>query len=565
MDLHSKKDFRDLLLKIERPLITLYTKEKAGLVLGSTKAAYGQHTIKMEAFSRQLWGLVPFWSGGGNDPVFEEIYRKGLTAGTNPESEEYWGGFWDGDQRFVEMAAIAYGLIMAPEKLWIPLSEQEQDNLAKWLEGINHYQLPHCNWVFFAILVNMALKKCNKPYSQDKMDYYLELAEDYYLGEGWYQDGDSEQKDYYISFAMHFYSLLYARVMEREDPVRSHLFKERAVVFGRQFIYWFDEEGAAIPYGRSMTYRFAQVSFFSACLMAGVYPFSVGQMKGLIVRHLQYWMEKPIFDRDEILTIGYGYQNLIMSEIYNAPGSPYWALKTFAVLMLPDEHPFWEAKAEVMPNLETQITLSYAEMLIRRYPHHTTAFVPGKHSRNDLGHATEKYGKFAYDTRFPFHVSKSAYTLRDASPDSMLAFLIDDMVYVRRNCKEYQITDENVVSVWSPFPGIIVKTTITPKKEGHIRIHQIESAKECLAYDCGFAVEADIPLEETVERADNAMAKNADAVCEVMLMEGDGVGTIIDAAPNTNLMYPMSKIPAICYQITKGKTKIVTRVRAEVL
>ena len=85
MDLHSKKDFRDLLLKIERPLITLYTKEKAGLVLGSTKAAYGQHTIKMEAFSRQLWGLVPFWSGGGNDPVFEKIYRKGLAAGTNPE------------------------------------------------------------------------------------------------------------------------------------------------------------------------------------------------------------------------------------------------------------------------------------------------------------------------------------------------------------------------------------------------------------------------------------------------------------------------------------------------
>lgn len=31
--------------------------------------------------------------------------------------------------------------------------------------------------------------------------------------------------------------------------------------FVKQFIYWFDEEGEAIPFGRSLTYRFSQVSF----------------------------------------------------------------------------------------------------------------------------------------------------------------------------------------------------------------------------------------------------------------------------------------------------------------
>lgn len=31
--------------------------------------------------------------------------------------------------------------------------------------------------------------------------------------------------------------------------------------FAKQFIYWFDEEGEAIPFGRSLTYRFSQVSF----------------------------------------------------------------------------------------------------------------------------------------------------------------------------------------------------------------------------------------------------------------------------------------------------------------
>ena len=97
---------------------------------------------------------------------------------------------------------------------------------------------------------------------------------------GWYQDGDSGQKDYYISFAIHFYSLFYVRVMNEEDPERCEIYKERAMLFAKEFIYWFDESGASLPYGRSLTYRFSQVSFFSACLMAGIEPFPVGVIKG---------------------------------------------------------------------------------------------------------------------------------------------------------------------------------------------------------------------------------------------------------------------------------------------
>ena len=81
--------------------------------------------------------------------------------------------------------------------------------------------------------------------------------------------------------------------------------------FAKQFLYWFDEDGAALPFGRSLTYRFAQVSFFSACLLCGIEPLPIGVMKGLIVRHMKYWLSLPVFDRNGILTIGYGYPNLI--------------------------------------------------------------------------------------------------------------------------------------------------------------------------------------------------------------------------------------------------------------
>lgn len=560
--LNSKKDFQDLLLEIITPLLPYYSEGKAELVLGVTATNYDQKAIRLEAFSRPLWGLVPFWAGGGSAPAFEEVYRKGLAEGTNPESKEYWGGFHAFDQRFVEMAAISYGLILAPEKVWEPLEEKQKDHLADWLYGINKYELPVCNWILFAVLVNIALKKIGRKYDAEKLETYLKGADTFYLGDGWYQDGDSGQKDYYVSFAIHFYSLFYAKVMGEEDAERSRLYKERAALFAKQFIYWFDENGAALPFGRSLTYRFSQVSFFCACLMADVEPFSVGVMKGLIVRHLCDWMKKPVFDRNGILTIGYGYPDLVMGERYNGPGSAYWALKTFAVLMLPDEHPFWSAEAEPMPQLKEQAALPYADMLIHRYGNHTTAYVPGKYSPAGHGQTPAKYGKFAYDTRFAFNVAKSTCELHEAAPDSMLAFLVNGYIYVRRICEEFKVTETDVTSKWVPYEGISVESVIVPTAHGHIRKHIIESDRECEACDCGFAVEIDVPGEKLVQEDNKARVENEYCECQVTAVQGEGTGEIIIADPNTNLLHPMTRIPAIRYQIHKGRNEIITEVKA---
>ncbi len=561
--LNSKADFQELLMEIITPLIPYYSEEKAELRLGVTATNYDRRAIGLEAFSRPLWGLVPFWAGGGKSQSFDEIYRKGLAAGTNPEGKEYWGGFHAFDQRFVEMAAISYGLLLTPEKLWEPLSEQEKEQLANWLYGINEHELPICNWILFAVLVNLALKRLGRKYDPEKLEYYLKGLDTFYLGDGWYQDGDSGQKDYYVSFAIHFYSLFYAKVMEQEDPARCSLYKERAELFAKQFICWFDDHGGALPYGRSLSYRFSQVSFFCACLMADVNPFPIGVMKGLIVRHLCDWLKKPIFDRNDILTIGYGYPNLVMAERYNAPGSPYWALKTFAILMLPDEHPFWGAKVEKMPELQSQMLLPHADMLIRRYSNHTTAYVPGNYSPKGHGQTPAKYGKFAYDTRFSINVAKSNFEIHEAAPDSMLAFYINGYVYVRRICEEYNITDSKLTSKWIPYPGIVIDSTIIPTEYGHLRKHTIISDVECVAYDCGFAVEIDVEGELLTEENNMAQVKNDYSQCRVWAELGDGKGIVIVADPNTNLLHPMTRIPAVCYQIQKGKNEIITKVEAD--
>ena len=46
--------------------------------LGVTSAHYENDSIPMEAFARPLWGLVPFWMGGGREADFEDLYRRGF-------------------------------------------------------------------------------------------------------------------------------------------------------------------------------------------------------------------------------------------------------------------------------------------------------------------------------------------------------------------------------------------------------------------------------------------------------------------------------------------------------
>ncbi len=54
---------------------------------------------------------------------------------------------------------------------------------------------------------------------------------------------------------------IYATFMQDEDPEWAQRFKERAILFAQDFVYYFDEDGEALPYGRSLTYRFAQRAF----------------------------------------------------------------------------------------------------------------------------------------------------------------------------------------------------------------------------------------------------------------------------------------------------------------
>ena len=561
-DFSSKKAAEQALLDVLNPLKPFYSESGARLHVGVTSTHYENDTIPMEAFARPLWGLVPFWTGGGSDAEFEELYRKGLEAGSDPSHPDYWHTCRDYDQKFCEMAAIAFGMLFCPEKVWEPLSEKGKDNLVEWLWEINRHECCACNWQFFSIMTNVALYKAGRPYDKKRLQEGLDCIDAYYDAGGWYNDGNGGDKDYYNPFVMVTYGMVYARFMEKEDPERCRRFIERALTFGKDYIYWFSEDGSTFAYGRSMTYRFAQAAYFSVCVLCGVEVFPLPVLKGILARHLTHWLNLPIWDNADILTIGYAYPNLQMSESYNAPGSPYWAMKAFMFLGLPEDHPFWAAECAPLPKLDEKKYLEHAGMVLQRGKENVVALVPGRLVADGHSHTVEKYSKFAYSSKFGFSIMRSNVTLAECAPDSMLAFEAYGYFFVKDVIDpDFTVSEERLIFSWSPIKGIYVKTTIEPTQTGHIRIHEITSDVECKAYDCGFAVSTDDrkPYSRT-ENGDSSCVENEDGYCSVRAVEGDGEGQVLIPDPNTNLMASKTSIPMAVYAIRPGVQTIRTQV-----
>lgn len=561
----TKDDYEQALLALCEPLKSYFSEGRAYLKIGPTQAHYEDRIAGLETFSRLLWGLVPFFKGGGSSDL-ETYYKEGLSHGTDPEHPEYWGTCYGCHQAFVEMAAIGLGLLIAPEKIWEPLSEQERNNLNDWLLQINPTQIPANNWLFFRVLVNIGLRNVGGRYSEEAIKESLDTIETFYLGDGWYSDGKTNQRDYYIAFAMHFYSLIYAKTMKDRDPETCSKFIERAKLFAQDYIYWFVEGGESLPYGRSLTYRFAQCSFWSALAFADVEVFSWGVIKGIVNRHFRSWFNRPILDGEGKLTIGYGYPNIQMAEGYNSPGSPYWAFKSLIILALDKEHPFWQAEEEPLPSLESLKVERHAKMIFQRLsPKHTVALTSGQYAAWEPLHTAEKYEKFAYSTYFGFNVPKSYYTFSQAAPDNMLTFVKDHMCFVRRRCEKVKV-EESIYSKWSPLSGVEVETTLIPWGKGHIRRHVIHSNGEYEVYESGFAIPVlDRGALNKVYEGKHIKLFHEKAYSSITLRVGEGVLDSVQCETSTNILHPKVSLPFVKFTIKQGTTKIETYIEGDLI
>ncbi|WP_312189011.1 DUF2264 domain-containing protein [Leclercia sp.] len=552
---------QDLVAALNTLLAAVDTQFPAGssrFSLGDTSAHYATDVAQMEGLSRVLWGLFPLLAAGDSTP-FSDKYIAAIKQGTDPQSAGYWGEAGPYDQRLVEMAAYGLGLALLQDKLTERFSERELMNLHAWLNQITDATMPDSNWNYFAIMVQLGFKRAGLPYDQQAIDRRFAMMDAYYLGEGWYSDGPGRPKDYYISMAFHFYGLIYATLSG--DEARAKVLRQRSRLFAEDFIYMSAADGASVPFGRSLTYRFAMVAFWSAVAFSGLGVFTPGIVKGIILRHLRWWQQQPITDRDGILTLGFAYPNLAMCEDYNSPGSPYWALKTYLILALPESHPFWQADEQPLPALAEKRVIPHAQQILI-HTDHVTLLTAGQLELNNYVNTEAKYTKFAYSSRFGFTIERGRFGLKHAACDSMLLLADGDNYFRgRRECETVRVDENYIFSRWSPWHDVHIDSWLVPFGEWHLRLHRITSARTLQTVEGGFAVmktEPQLHGRGSYLSADNGSSAIVDLSLNIS-RQPDSVVT----PPNSSIMFAgCATIPVLTSTLPQGESWLCCAVTA---
>lgn len=274
--LRTRADLQQVARDLAEPLVPHFSPGRAQVRLGPNRAHYGDPAGWLEGFARPLWGLAPLAAGGG-DFAHWALWQQGLASGTDPQHVEYWGLAGDYDQRSVEQAAFGVALALAPAQVWEPLTPDVRARLVTWLQRINQVKVVSSNWLYFRILVNLGLERVGAPSAEAQIEADFAQLETFYLRDGWYSDGlststyrDGRTGDYYVPMAFHFYSLLATRIAASPAPPRIARAVERARLFAQDFQHYFAADGSALPFGRSLTYRFAQGAFWGGLAFAGV-------------------------------------------------------------------------------------------------------------------------------------------------------------------------------------------------------------------------------------------------------------------------------------------------------
>ncbi|MEV8433592.1 DUF2264 domain-containing protein [Streptomyces chartreusis] len=279
------------------------------------------------------------------DETALERYADGLAAGV----AGVWPRIEDRGQPLVEAASIALALRLTRPLLWDRLDDGVRQRAAAWLGDALTAEAWPCNWELFPVTVGGFLQEAGyeAEASRKAIERGLERIEDWYVGGGWYTDGDGRKYDYYNGWAMHLYPVLHAWLARDERLL--DLYGGRLERHLADYARLFGGDGAPLHQGRSLTYRFATTAPLWLGALTGRTPLPPGETRRLASGALKYFLERGAVDANGLLTLGWHGPDETVLQGYSGPASPYWASKGFLGLLLPADHEVWTAREEPGP------------------------------------------------------------------------------------------------------------------------------------------------------------------------------------------------------------------------
>lgn len=316
----------------------------------------------LEAFARTMVGVAP-WLALADDTTEEGQLRKQLrnyalkaiANSVNPASPDYMLWRKEG-QTLVDAAFLAQSFLKAPDSLWQPLDTITKNRIIEEFRLLRRVVPPNNNWVLFAAMVEVFLLSIGEEADRYRIEFGLKRIDDWYVGDGWYKDGETFHTDYYNSFVIHSMNVdvlnTLVVVNQKELPDKpNQALQERATKAIKRMQRHADflerlisPEGTFPPFGRSITYRLGAFQALAHAALIhqlpdGVSPAQVRCALTAVMKRM--FSIEGVFDRNGWLTLGFAGHQPNIADGYSNAGSMYLTTLGFLPLGLPATDAFW--------------------------------------------------------------------------------------------------------------------------------------------------------------------------------------------------------------------------------
>ncbi|MWC43898.1 hypothetical protein SAMN05216557_102619 [Sphingomonas carotinifaciens] len=317
----------------------------------------------MEAFARLIDGIAPWLALPDTDDAEGRLRRtlreqavQSYVHSVDPASPDRLG--WEGHgQALVDSAYFTSALLRAPKTLWEPLDTKTKQRIVAVIKGLRRISPPYQNWLLFAAMNEAFLFSIGEDWDPMRVDMTVKLfAGDWYVGDGWYGDGERFHFDYYNSYVIHPMMVQVLEVLSRGNPSFNNLkpaeaFKQarhRMQRYGEHLERMIGPDGAYAAIGRSLTYRIAAHQVLGVLAWRGWLPETLPgpQVRAATVMAARRVFADPSnFNADGFLTIGFTRAQPTLGDWYSNAGSMYIASEGLVALGRPASDPFWTGAA----------------------------------------------------------------------------------------------------------------------------------------------------------------------------------------------------------------------------
>jgi hypothetical protein len=317
----------------------------------------------LECFGRLIDGLAP-WLSLPDEPTAEgrlrsklrEKARASYAHSVDPKSGDYL--LWSAEgQPLVDSAFFTSALLRAPRALWEPLDGVTKRRIVEHIQGLRRVSPPYTNWLLFAAVNEVFLLSVGAQWDPMRIELAVRKFGEWYVGDGWYADGERFHLDYYNSFVIHPMLALILETLAAKNiqfqsrlPIADLLSVQikRMQRHAEQMERLVGFNGELPPFGRSLTYRTAAHQVLGLLAWRKQLPESLpeGQARASTVAAQRRMFADPTnFNEQGFLTLGFSRHQPSLANIYSNAGSMYIASESLLALGRAADDSYWTCES----------------------------------------------------------------------------------------------------------------------------------------------------------------------------------------------------------------------------